>query len=58
MFRYVDEQAFRFNNRLDEDGNKLNDLDRFEVLVSQIVGRRVMYKDLIGKSEEMEPRTN
>lgn len=52
LFRYVDEQAFRFNNRLDVDGDKLNDLDRFEVLVSQIVGRRVQYKELIGKPEE------
>ena len=29
MFRYVDEQAFRFNTRKDADGNKINDGARF-----------------------------
>lgn len=29
LFRYVDEQAFRYNNRKDADGNKLTDADRF-----------------------------
>lgn len=35
LFRYVDEQAFRFNNRRD-----MNDGDRFDLAVRQIVGRR------------------
>ena len=47
LFRYVDEQAFRFNNRRD-----MNDADRFSAVVSQIVGRRLTYKALIGKNEE------
>jgi transposase-like protein len=42
LFRYLDEQAFRFNNRKD-----MNDADRFSVAVTGIVGRRLMYKDLI-----------
>jgi transposase-like protein len=47
LFRYVDEQAFRYNNRRD-----MNDADRFELVMSQIVGRRLTYKELIGQMEE------
>ena len=43
LFRYVDEQAFRFNNRID-----MNDADRFAMAVSQIVGKRLTYSQLIG----------
>ena len=43
LFRYLDEQAFRFNNRRD-----MNDADRFSLAISSIVGKRLMYKDLIG----------
>lgn len=49
LFRYVDEQAFRFNNRLDEDGLRVPDSERFSRLCSQILGRRLTYKQLIGK---------
>lgn len=42
LFRYLDEQAFRFNQR------KMNDSDRFSLAISGIVGRRLTYKDLIG----------
>jgi transposase-like protein len=42
LFRYLDEQAFRFNNRKD-----LKDADRFSLAIERIVGRRVMYRDLI-----------
>lgn len=43
LFRYVDEQAFRFNNRLD-----MNDGDRFVAVMKQIVGKRLTYQELIG----------
>ncbi len=43
LFRYVDEQAFRFNNRKDALGNKLSDAQRFSAAVSQIVGKRLTY---------------
>ena len=56
LFRYVDEQPFRFNTRLDADGEKLSDADRFSLVVPQIVGKRLMYRDLIGESDEA-PRT-
>ena len=41
LFRYIDEQAFRFNNRETVDGS------RFERVSGGIVGKRLMYKDLI-----------
>jgi hypothetical protein len=47
LFRYLDEQAFRYNNRKDMD-----DRDRFKVAVSQIVGKRLTYKALTGKGDD------
>jgi transposase-like protein len=55
LFRYLDEQAFRYNYRKDERGNKLNDGQRFSIALSQIVGKRITYKELIGKTIEAEP---
>jgi transposase-like protein len=51
LFRYVDEQAFRFNHRKDRDGNKLNDGERFSIALSQVVGKRITYKELTGKTD-------
>ena len=48
LFRYVDEQAFRFNHRKDADGENLNDADRFVAAMKQIVGKRLTYSELIG----------
>jgi transposase-like protein len=45
LFRYIDEQAFRFNNR------KVTDSDRFVTVMKQIVGKRLTYRELIGKEE-------
>ena len=56
LFRYVDEQAFRFNTRLDADGQPLNDGVRFAIAMNQIVGKRLTYKSLIGESEK-KPQT-
>ena len=47
LFRYLDEQSFRFNNRQD-----MNDADRFSMVVSQLAGKRLTWKDLIGKEAE------
>jgi transposase-like protein len=44
LFRYLDEQSFRFNKR------KLTDSDRFSIAAKQVVGRRVTYSQLTGKS--------
>ena len=43
LFRYLDEQAFRFNNR------KGNDSDRFLKAAQNITGKRLTYKELTGK---------
>jgi len=48
LFRYIDEQSFRFNKR----GNKkhpMNDADRFQLVTSNMTGKRVTYKELTGK---------
>jgi hypothetical protein len=42
LFRYLDEETFRYNLR------KLTDADRFLAVLRQIVGRRVTYKELTG----------
>jgi transposase-like protein len=46
--RYVDEQAFRYNNRATRD-NPLTDRDRFMLALSQISGKRLTYAELTGK---------
>jgi len=48
LFRYLDEQMFRFNNRATRD-NPLNDADRFDLVVRQIVGKRITFAQLTGK---------
>jgi len=55
LFRYLDEQAFRYNHRKDRDGNKLNDCERFSIALSQVVGKRITYKELTGKERQAEP---
>jgi transposase-like protein len=45
LFRYLDEQAFRYNNRKD-----FTDADRFDLAVRQIVGKRLTYAELTGKT--------
>jgi len=43
LHRYLDEQAFRFNER------KHKDADRFREVLNRVVGRRITYNQLIGK---------
>jgi transposase-like protein len=43
LFRYLDEQAFRFNRR------KANDADRFFEVLCMVTGKRLEYAELIGK---------
>jgi transposase-like protein len=47
LFRYLDEQAYRFNNRKD-----MNDLDRFKLAASQIIGKRLTWNEVTGKQSE------
>jgi len=50
LFRYVDEQAFRYNNR-----QETNDSQRFDLVVSQIFGKRLTFEELTGKTGEASP---
>ena len=47
LFRYLDEQTFRYNNR-----KELDDAGRFSLVVSQIVGKRLTYADVSGKHHD------
>ena len=42
LFRYLDEQTFRYNER------KTDDFTRFRAVLAQIVNRRLTYNQLIG----------
>jgi len=52
LFRYLDEQVYRFNYRKDLDGNPLTDSDRFDLAVRQIVGKRLTWAEVTGKVED------
>ena len=52
LFRYLDEQVYRYNNR----GNKFNPLhdgDRFEKALSQVAGKRLTFAEVTGKDEKI-----
>ena len=51
LFRYLDEQMFRYNNRATRD-NPLNDSDRFVAALAQVAGKRLTYKELTGKTDD------
>lgn len=44
LFRYIDEQVYRFNRR------KANDFERFGLVLRQVAGRRITYSALTGKT--------
>lgn len=44
LFRYVDEQAFRYNNR-----GPMTDQQRFRYLMRKCLGKRLTYAELTGK---------
>jgi len=46
LFRYLDEQAFRYNNR-----REMTDADRFALVCSQIAGRRLTLRRLTAQPE-------
>ena len=46
LFRYLDEQAYRYNNR-----KEMNDFDRFRLATSQMIGKRLTWNELTGKQE-------
>jgi transposase-like protein len=48
LFRYLDEQVFRYNNRATKKRN-VTDADRFNMAVSKIFGKRLTFASLTGK---------
>jgi len=50
LFRYLDEQAFRFNNR------ELTDRQRFVKVASAVVGKRLTFQNLIGADASVSGR--
>jgi transposase-like protein len=51
LFRYLDEQMFRYNYRGNRE-KKISDGDRFNMMLSQIAGKRLTYKEVTGKVGE------
>jgi hypothetical protein len=55
MFRYLDEQVFRFNNRGGKKKeDRVTDADRFSLLCSKIVGKRLTYAELTAKEDKKQ----
>jgi transposase-like protein len=53
LFRYLDEQAFRYNHR-----KKPNDGDRFDFVSSHVIGKRLTYAELTGKVSTTDSYAN
>jgi len=51
LFRYLDEQMFRYNYRGNRE-HKITDADRFNMVLSQVAGKRLTYKEVTGKVGE------
>jgi transposase-like protein len=48
LFRYLDEQSFRYENRATKE-NPMNDADRFDLALSRIAGKRLTFAEVTGK---------
>jgi transposase-like protein len=51
LFRYLDEQVFRYNNRATKD-RFVGDGDRFQMAMRHIANRRITYSELTGKGTD------
>ena len=52
-FRYLDEMSFRFNHRGTRKA-PVTDSDRFQLVMSQVSGKRLTYAELTGKLEKQK----
>lgn len=52
LFRYLDEQVFRYNNRRDEQKQPRTDAERFTLAMNGFSGKRLTYAALTGKGVE------
>jgi len=50
LFRYLDEEAFRFNERWTNDGT------RFLMLMGNVTGRRLTHAHLTGRTDSDSPK--
>jgi transposase-like protein len=57
LFRYLDEQSFRYNNRATEQF-PMNDFDRFKLALSHITDKRLTYEHLTGRDREGDTTVN
>lgn len=55
LFRYLDEQAFRYNNRRDALNKPLPDAERFRRVMAQAAGKRLTYAEVTGKTGDLRP---
>lgn len=53
LFRYLDEQAFRYNNR-----KEVSDSERFELVMGNVFGKRLTWNQLTGKTEDGQTTAN
>jgi transposase-like protein len=53
LFRYLDEQTYRYNNR-----KEMDDFGRFQLACSQIVGKRLTWVALTGKQADEQTQIN
>lgn len=53
LFRYLDEQMFRYNYR-----KNMDDFDRFKLAASQMVGKRLTWNEATGKNHEPQTWPN
>jgi transposase-like protein len=51
LFRYLDEQVFRYNNRATKQVF-IGDCDRFQMAMRHIANRRITYSELTGKGTD------
>jgi transposase-like protein len=51
LFRYLDEQVFRYNNRAKKD-HFVDDGDRFQLAMNHIAGKRLTYQELTGNGTD------
>ncbi len=52
LFRYLDEESFRYNERKHENDEPKNDGERFLMVLSRIAGRRLTYEKLTGNEPD------
>ena len=54
LFRYLDEQVFRYNHRGSKE-RPVSDLDRFDRALSQVNNKRLTYSEVTGKTGDATP---